>query len=584
MQKYKFGFWHEFCPSTLLRTVSLSNRVLRLIFVLVLGLCANLWASDKGSFFKHQPNWMKDFPLLQSAIGRSLPAKDWQAGASGGGEAKTPLLPDLLFSQKMQHSNQAIAGTGAISGQVTKAAGGDPISNVVITASQLTCPYHSFSDTSGSDGLYLISGLPCGRYAVRSTNDSVFVDVFWNNKPVGGTPDTVMVSSNDTTENINLSLRVGGKITGTITLSGSFFVLATFVFAIDTTSMTTYYDMPVSYLGGTASYTIKRLSTGAYKLRTFNYLMGYIDVYYNNKSSWATADPVSVTEGSTTPSKNFTLSSGGKIEGNVSSVGKAPLDSVLVLGVQLLDSLEWFQFDFTNANGNYSLSGLRSGYWKVFALGDTTYTFEFYNNKDTWSSADSILVTAPSTVTGKDFALEVGGSISGHAYDLGGNPLSNCTVAAYESSLVQLLSSVGIPLLAQEGISLREDNTTDDGSYKITGLRTGDYYVEASTECDNQWYDHKPTWEQADLVFVIMPDETSSIDFNLLSTFIRGDANYDGVINSADVVYLINYLFKGGPAPVPLEAGDVNLDGIVNSADVVYLINYLFKGGPTPGC
>ena len=61
-----------------------------------------------------------------------------------------------------------------------------------------------------------------------------------------------------------------------------------------------------------------------------------------------------------------------------------------------------------------------------------------------------------------------------------------------------------------------------------------------------------------------------------------GDANGDGVINSADIVYLINYLFKGGPAPDPLEVGDLNCDGVINSADVVYLINYLFKGGPPP--
>ena len=65
---------------------------------------------------------------------------------------------------------------------------------------------------------------------------------------------------------------------------------------------------------------------------------------------------------------------------------------------------------------------------------------------------------------------------------------------------------------------------------------------------------------------------------------VRGDVNQDEVINSADVVYLINYLFKGGPAPEPLWIGDVNCDGIINSADVVYLINYLFKGGPPPGC
>jgi len=64
----------------------------------------------------------------------------------------------------------------------------------------------------------------------------------------------------------------------------------------------------------------------------------------------------------------------------------------------------------------------------------------------------------------------------------------------------------------------------------------------------------------------------------------RGDVNGDGIVNSADVVYLINHLFKGGPAPQPSESGDVNCDGILNSADVVYLVNYLFKGGPVPGC
>ncbi len=65
-------------------------------------------------------------------------------------------------------------------------------------------------------------------------------------------------------------------------------------------------------------------------------------------------------------------------------------------------------------------------------------------------------------------------------------------------------------------------------------------------------------------------------------TFICGDANGDGEINVGDVVYQINYLFKGGSAPSPLEAGDANSDGNVDVGDVVYLINYLFKGGPPP--
>jgi hypothetical protein len=64
---------------------------------------------------------------------------------------------------------------------------------------------------------------------------------------------------------------------------------------------------------------------------------------------------------------------------------------------------------------------------------------------------------------------------------------------------------------------------------------------------------------------------------------IRGDANGDWVVDPADVVYLINYLFKNGPAPDPLWTGDCNGDEIVGPADVVYLINYLFRDGPPPG-
>jgi len=66
--------------------------------------------------------------------------------------------------------------------------------------------------------------------------------------------------------------------------------------------------------------------------------------------------------------------------------------------------------------------------------------------------------------------------------------------------------------------------------------------------------------------------------------FIHGDANMDETIELGDVVYLITYLYKNGPAPDPLAAGDVNCDGIVELGDVVYLISYLYKSGPPPGC
>jgi hypothetical protein len=64
----------------------------------------------------------------------------------------------------------------------------------------------------------------------------------------------------------------------------------------------------------------------------------------------------------------------------------------------------------------------------------------------------------------------------------------------------------------------------------------------------------------------------------------RGDVTRDGVIDIADVVYLLNYLFFGGPAPNPLALGDTNCDGVVDIADVVFLLNYMFVNGPPPNC
>ncbi len=67
-------------------------------------------------------------------------------------------------------------------------------------------------------------------------------------------------------------------------------------------------------------------------------------------------------------------------------------------------------------------------------------------------------------------------------------------------------------------------------------------------------------------------------------TFVGGDANNDGSVGVGDVVYIVNYVFKGGPAPPILEAGDANCDGNINVGDAVFLINFIFNGGPPPPC
>ncbi|MGB2981881.1 MAG: C25 family cysteine peptidase, partial [Candidatus Zixiibacteriota bacterium] len=62
-----------------------------------------------------------------------------------------------------------------------------------------------------------------------------------------------------------------------------------------------------------------------------------------------------------------------------------------------------------------------------------------------------------------------------------------------------------------------------------------------------------------------------------------GDVTGDEVIDLADVVFLINYLFRGGTAPDPLSLGDPTADCAVNLGDVIFLLNYLYRSGPAPG-
>jgi hypothetical protein len=66
------------------------------------------------------------------------------------------------------------------------------------------------------------------------------------------------------------------------------------------------------------------------------------------------------------------------------------------------------------------------------------------------------------------------------------------------------------------------------------------------------------------------------------SSYVCGDANADSTVDISDAVYLISYIFAGGPAPDPQESGDVNCDSTVDISDAVYLISYIFTGGSAP--
>jgi hypothetical protein len=79
----------------------------------------------------------------------------------------------------------------------------------------------------------------------------------------------------------------------------------------------------------------------------------------------------------------------------------------------------------------------------------------------------------------------------------------------------------------------------------------------------------------------ITPTMIDGVLFAVVGGFVRGDANEDGVVDVADPVYTLSFLFSSGPG-ICLDAMDANDDGLVNIADAVYKLSFLFSGGPAP--
>jgi len=63
-----------------------------------------------------------------------------------------------------------------------------------------------------------------------------------------------------------------------------------------------------------------------------------------------------------------------------------------------------------------------------------------------------------------------------------------------------------------------------------------------------------------------------------------GDINHDGTgPDISDLVYLVTYMFQGGPEPTHLASVDVNGNGVgPDIEDLIFLVTFMFQDGPAP--
>jgi fibronectin type 3 domain-containing protein len=237
--------------------------------------------------------------------------------------------------------------------------------------------------------------------------------------------------------------------------------------------------MPVACADAAGAFSTGLLAPGQYRVRFDDPAGAYVGEYYDDEAEFFDADWVTVTAGSNTSGVDATLSpagtSGGSgtITGTITGDGSGPIAACVTIYYGFANN--WSQ---CTSNGEYTVSGLAAGTYRVYASGnDGLHLGEYYDGQSNFATATA--VTVASTPVTVDISLPLSGTISGVVVDEGGNPAE------------------GAPVFACSGFfSCASGVVGADGTYVLGGLTTGSYTVAFGGDGGPwvlEYYDNSPT-------------------------------------------------------------------------------------------
>jgi len=227
---------------------------------------------------------------------------------------------------------------------------------------------------------------------------------------------------------------------------------------------------------------------------------GYLSSWYNGKSSMDTADAVTITGAGSVTGIDVMLAAGGSISGTVKDASGGGIEKATIGAYGESGGTNW---SYTDENGEYTVAGLEDDSYQVYCnAGAQGYIGEWYNDKSSQNSSDSVTVTSPSQVSGIDFTLAGAGGISGTVKDTSGNGIEEVYVKAFGESTN--MTGMGA--------------TDENGAYEILGIPDDSYRIQFQGESkgySDQWYSSKSHWDTAEHVTVTAPNKTTGIDAEL---------------------------------------------------------------------
>jgi hypothetical protein len=391
----------------------------------------------------------------------------------------------------------AMAKGGSISGRVTDSLTGGPVTGAYLEAIDRSTGDSAANASTDQNGAYTLTGLSTGSYVLRvDASQSSYQGGWYNGKDGYLCADQVSVTAPDTTTGIDLSLDKGGSISGRVTDAatgeGVGNVRVTYYRQLSGTTIGVVHAGTNPVTDPTGAYTINGLESGTYRI-TFSGT-GYV----------STSSTVQVTAPDSVTNADAALARGGSISGRVTDNIGGGIYGVVVQAIDPVTG-SWLKGDNSDENGDYSITGLPNGSYRLFFDGryNGGYLSDWLKDPVDPSIARLVSVAAPADTGGIDMTLARGGAISGRVTDsLTGAPLPYISVQATDGN-------------GSNGSYF----TGSDGTYTINGLPSGSYKVQFMGGWDNylnRWYRDSADAAGAAAVVVTVPETTGGIDGTLV--------------------------------------------------------------------
>jgi len=423
--------------------------------------------------------------------------------------------------------NFSLQQGGSIAGTVRNQWDGTEQNQVVIawTADTYEPVTWVFSNDYENHGQYSLEELPYGGYKVSAggplpegvedpdNRNQNLIRGWWSQEGTVASADAAGVITIDNPtpiESIDFQLEEGGQLEGRVTdenwngLNGA------------TVTLEDYDTGEV--LATTTSYARDEWDQGYFR---FSGLSSDIDycvwatatdrvIRYSREQTSGTYDRDDATRYQIEQGWNYWISDinlpyGGSLSGYVyQSDGVTPIaEATVVVESWDGDGGDWVRVEkTTSADGSYTAPGVPLGNYMVSALA-SGFTIECYaaagSVADPEQAEEVILSPGQVDITGIDFTLDAGGTISGTVSNASGQPLNGAKV--YAVPVIEGSEGYG------EGTKSPFDATTNSsGEYTIVGLPFDNYKVYAhggdNPQYVSEWYDDQRDYETASTISV----------------------------------------------------------------------------------